>query len=174
MNANINTTPTSIRQHIVIFGKELEFATGIRAMAAEKIMRERGIMDPDDLFIACEDLIEGANLFESYDSPANTYPSELVLGQGCPFPSIEAYIALREHYGDEWPLLAMKQYAAHHGTVKLGKDADDNARKLLDRARVCFEYNKTWHTPFTASDGYGRYERAGRIAKMNAYLAATA
>lgn len=66
---SVNNTVESIREHVVIFGKELEFATGIRAMAAEKIMRERGIMDPDDLFVACEDLIEGANLFESYDSP---------------------------------------------------------------------------------------------------------
>ena len=148
MNANINTTPTSIRQHIVIFGKELEFATGIRAMAAEKIMRERGIMDSDDLFIACEDMIEGANLFESYDSPANKYPSELVLGRGCPFPSIEAYIALREHYGEEWPLLAMKQYAAHHGTVKLGKDADDNAREGIDFDDVLAAYRENGHENF--------------------------
>lgn len=33
----MNTITESIREHVVIFGKELEFATGIRAMAAERI-----------------------------------------------------------------------------------------------------------------------------------------
>lgn len=66
-------------------------------------MRDRGITDPDDLFIACEDLIEGANLFESYDSPGEHLPERAGSRSGLPVPSIGGYIALREHYGDEWP-----------------------------------------------------------------------
>ena len=55
MNANINTTPTSIRQHIVIFGKELEFATGIRAMA-----ELRDAPDDDEVVAGLVDRLDGA------------------------------------------------------------------------------------------------------------------
>jgi len=170
MSMNTNTTE-SIRKHVVVFGKALEFATGIRAMAAEKLMRERGITDPEELFQACEELIGAANLFESYSHPLNAYPNDLVLGQGCPFPSLEAYIGLREHYGNEWPMLAMKHYVKHYGTIKLGRDVRESTHKLLDRAQVCFNYDRTWHQQ-VAADGLGRYDRSERLAQMNAYLAA--
>lgn len=58
----MNTTNTieAIREHLVLLGKELEFASGIRALAAEKIMSEQDITDPDDLLQACEDLVGSA------------------------------------------------------------------------------------------------------------------
>jgi hypothetical protein len=105
------TTASTIRERIILLGKELhDAAAGLRALAAEKLMRERDISDPDDLFVACEELIGTANLFESYDDPLNMRPGELVLGVGCPFPSLEAYIALREEFGDDWVLQAFEAY----------------------------------------------------------------
>jgi len=82
----MNTIKTieAIREHLVLLGKELEFASGIRALAAEKIMSEQGITDPDDLFQTCEEMVGSPAVFESYDDPLNTKPSDLVLGQGCP------------------------------------------------------------------------------------------
>ncbi|EMM8314764.1 hypothetical protein RCP99_001338 [Pseudomonas aeruginosa] len=133
MNA-INTIE-AIREHLVLLGKELEFASGIRALAAEKIMSEQGITDPDDLFQACEDLIGSAAVFESYDDPLNTKPSDLVLGRGCPFPSLEAYVALRNHYGNDWLLHASTDYATDFGSVSLRCDPAQQAEKLIGSAR---------------------------------------
>ena len=105
----MNTIPN--REHIVLLGKELnEAGSGLRALAAEKLMRERGISDEDELFVACEELIGTTYLFESYDDPLNTRPGKRVLGIGCPFPSLEAYIELRDAFGDDWVLQAFEAY----------------------------------------------------------------
>lgn len=132
---NTNNMTAVLRNHIIVLGKELEFASGIRAMAAEKLMRERGITDPDDLLQACEDLVGSAAVFESYDDPLNTKPSELVLGRGCPFPSLEAYVALRTHYGNDWLLHASSDYAGGFGSVALRSDPAQQAEDLIGRAR---------------------------------------
>ena len=133
MNA-INTIE-AIREHLVLLGKELEFASGIRALAAEKIMNEQGITDPDDLFQACEDLVGSAAVFESYDDPLNTKPSDLVLGRGCPFPSLEAYVALRKHYGNDWLLHASTDYATDFGSVALRSAPAQQVEDLIGSAR---------------------------------------
>lgn len=132
---NTINTIEAIREHLVLLGKELEFASGIRALAAEKIMSEQGITDPDDLFQACEDLVGSAAVFESYDDPLNTKPSDLVLGQGCPFPSLEAYVALRNHYGNDWLLHASTDYATGFGSVALRSDPARQAEDLIGSAR---------------------------------------
>lgn len=107
----MNTTVSSISKHIILLGRELYDASGLRAFAAEKLMRERNISNEDELFVACEELIGTAYLFESYDDPLNTMPNQLVvLGAGCPFPSLEAYISLREAFGDDWVLQAFEAY----------------------------------------------------------------
>ncbi|MGD9757946.1 MAG: hypothetical protein AB7U71_10505 [Comamonas sp.] len=170
---NANTITEAIRKHIVIVGSEIEFSTGIRAVAAERFMESCDISDPDMLFDVCEGLIGTINLYESYDDPRNTEPGELVLGQGLPLRSLEAYIALSEHFGPEWLTRAMEFYAEHHAALKLGKDAKTNARKLVDRARCCFDLDSAWHGK-VASDGLGRYQRFERIANMNAYLTSAA
>lgn len=168
-----NTITEVIRNHIVTVGNEIEFATGIRAIAAERFMESCDISDPDMLFDACEGLIGTINLYESYDDPLNTEPGELVLGEGLPFRSLEAYIALREHFGPKWLGWSMALYVEHHATLKLGKDTKSSGRKLIERARCCFDLDSAWHGK-VASDGLGRYQRAERIANMNAYLASAA
>lgn len=126
------TTTTAIRERIILLGKELhDAASGLRALAAEKLMCERDISDPDDLFVACEELIGTANLFESYDDPLNIRPGELVLGVGCPFPSLEAYIALREEFGEDWVLQAFETYF-DDGEIGCG---DHYPGKVVQRAR---------------------------------------
>ena len=172
MKAN-NTVDVNL-DHIALLGKELEFASGIRALAAEKVMRERGINDPDELFSACEDLIGQANLFESYSDTLNRYPTRLVLGQGCPFRSLDAYIALREHYGELWVVSALKEYVQRFGTkLELGTtNVEQVVKKLAMRAHICFEYDMVWwDAPTRTPDGYGRYDRTKRIKSLNGYLA---
>ncbi|MCL1523936.1 hypothetical protein [Xanthomonas nasturtii] len=132
MNAN---HLADTRDAIILLGKEFEFASGIRALAADHIFREKGIDDPDELFDACEELIGSASLFESYDDALNTRPTEFVLGQGCPFQSLNAYIELAQMYRSDWVRLALTEYAAHYGSVKLRKLAPRNAEEMIDRAR---------------------------------------
>lgn len=132
----MTANPSSdIRDAIVLLGKEFEFASGIRALAADHIVREKGINDPDELFDACEELIGSTNLFESYDDALNTRPTDFVLGQGCPFLSLNAYIELADVYGADWISLALTEYAAHYGSVKLRKLAPRNAEEMIDRGR---------------------------------------
>lgn len=135
MNAN---PPSDIRDAIVLLGKELEFASGIRALAADHIIREKGIDDPDELFHACEELIGSTNLFESYYDGLNTRPTDFVLGQGCPFLSLNAYMGLADVYGADWISLALTEHAAHHGSIKLRKLAPRNAEEMIDSARERF------------------------------------
>jgi len=132
MNAN---NFADVRDAIILLGKEFEFASGIRAIAADHIIREKGIDDPDELFDACEELIGSANLFESYDDALNTRPTDFVLGQGCPFPSLNAYIELSDVYRADWISLALTEYAAHYGSTELRKFAPRNAEQMIDRAR---------------------------------------
>ncbi|MCD9029316.1 hypothetical protein LDO26_14025 [Luteimonas sp. BDR2-5] len=132
----MTANPSSgIRDAIVLLGKEFEFASGIRALAADHIICEKGINDPDELFDACEELIGSTNLFESYDDALNTRPTDFVLGQGCPFLSLNAYIELADVYGADWISLALTEYAAHYGSVKLRKLAPRNAEEMIDRSR---------------------------------------
>ena len=135
MNANHHA---DTRDAIILLGKEFEFASGIRALAADHIFREKGIDDPDELFDACEELIGSASLFESYDDALNTRPTEFVLGQGCPFQSLNAYIELAQVYRSDWVRLALTEYAAHYGSVKLRKLAPRNAEEMIDSARERF------------------------------------
>ena len=135
MNAN---HLADTRDAIILLGKEFEFASGIRALAADHIFREKGIDDPDELFDACEELIGSASLFESYDDALNTRPTDFVLGQGCPFLSLNAYIELADVYGADWISLALTEYAAHYGSVKLRKLAPRNAEEMIDSARERF------------------------------------
>lgn len=170
----INNTTAVNLDHIVLLGKELECASGIRALAAEKVMRERGIDDPDELYSACEDLIGQANLFESYHDEYNPYPTKLVLGQGCPFRSLDAYIALRENYGEAWVVSALREYVRRFGTkLELGtSNVEQVVKKLAMRAHICFEYDMVWwEHPTRTPDGYGRYDRTKRIKSLNGYLA---
>lgn len=123
----------AVRSEIVLLGKELEFASGIRAVAAEQAL-ESGISDPDGLYEELENAICIADLFESYKDPLDDQEGELVLGEGVPFPSLEAYIALRTHYGQEWLLLAMTDYCTHFGSVELRSDPAQFAKDFLGRA----------------------------------------
>ncbi len=126
------------RDAIIVLGKEFEFASGIRALAADHIFREKGIDDPDELFDACEELIGSVGLFESYDDALNTRPTDFVLGQGCPFLSLNAYIELAQVYRADWVKLALTEYAANYGSTKLRKHAPRNAEEMIDRARERF------------------------------------
>ncbi|HEY4583113.1 MAG TPA: hypothetical protein VIG88_09645 [Lysobacter sp.] len=135
MNAN---NFADVRDAIIVLGKEFEFASGIRALAADHIIREKGIDDPDELFDACEELIGDTNLFESYDDALNTRPTDFVLGQGCPFLSLNAYLKLADVYRADWISLALIEYAAHYGSTELRKFAPGNAEQMIDRARKRF------------------------------------
>lgn len=126
------------RDAIILLGKEFEFVSGIRALAADHIFREKGIDDPDELFDACEELIGSPSLFESYDDALNMRPTEFVLGQGCPFLSLNAYVELAQVYRADWVKLALTEYAANYGSTKLRKHAPRNAEEMIDRARERF------------------------------------
>lgn len=143
MNAVIANTVTDNREHIILLGRELEFASGIRALAAEQAMHEQGIDDPDALFDACDELVGVERLFESYDDSYNTNPTAFVLGQGCPFPSLEAYLALRELYGADWLVLATAEYAANFGDMSLRSDPRRHAERMVERARGEFAHART-------------------------------
>jgi len=133
MNTNNNIEVS--RETIVLLGKEFEFASGVRATVASKLMQESAFEDSCALFEYVEEAIGSAYLFESYDDPLNTRGGELVLGQGCPFPSLDAYIALEQHYGDQWLALALADYAAHHGSLSLRSDPQGSAEALIERAK---------------------------------------
>ncbi|WP_222910011.1 hypothetical protein [Pseudomonas sp. DNDY-54] len=127
-------TIAAIRNQIVLLGKELEFASGIRAVAAEQRMKG-GVSGPDMLFDLLEKTICSDQLFESYHDPLNGEEGDLVLGEGVPFPSLEAYIALHAHYGKEWLAHAMTDYCAHFGSVELRSDPEQFAKDYLERSR---------------------------------------
>ena len=121
-------------RELKLVGLELEQASGVRAVAAEQAMRE-GVDDPDLLFEACDELVGNDRLFESYNDPCNPNPTKLVLGQGCPFSSLDAYLKLREVLGEDWLVLAMVEYAARVARGELRRDPARKARELVARAR---------------------------------------
>lgn len=121
-------------RELKLLGLELEYASGVRAVAAEQAM-SKGVDDPDSLFEACDELVGNDRLFESYDDPCNPAPTDLVLGQGCPFASLDAYLKLREQLGKDWLVLALVEYAARLGSGELRRDPARKAKELVARAR---------------------------------------
>jgi hypothetical protein len=125
----------AIRNQIVLLGKELEFASGIRAVAAYHFLKSGFSADirddVDEMFKELEHLIGEAAMYESY-----VYGQELLV-EGCtvPFPSLEAYLALNDHYGCDWLELAMIDYCAHFGSVELRSNPEQFAKDYLERAR---------------------------------------
>lgn len=126
-------------------GLELEHASGVRAIAAEQAMRERGgreYFDADELFDAVDELVGNDRLFESYDDEANPNAGneELKLGYGCPFESLDAYLDLRELFGAEWLMLTMMEYAKRLAEGELRGADMVQATEPVRRARE--EYAK--------------------------------
>lgn len=128
----------SHQHQIEVLGLELEHASGVRALAADLAMRRGGVDDPDLLFDACDASVGVERLFESYDDPYNTNPTDFVLGEGCPFTSLDAYLDLYELFGDDWLVLAATEYAAHRGSEELRDDPARRAEEMVARAREEF------------------------------------
>ncbi|HEP9495771.1 TPA: hypothetical protein VDV68_002737 [Pseudomonas aeruginosa] len=130
---------------IELVGLELEHASGVRAIAADAAMRERGgreHFDADLLFDAVDALVGNDRLFESYNDPCNPNAGneELELGQGCPFTSLDAYLDLRELFGEEWLMLTMMEYAKRLAEGELRGAGMVQATEPVRRARE--EYAK--------------------------------
>jgi hypothetical protein len=132
-------------RELKLLGLELEYASGVRAVAAEQAMNKR-VDDPDSLFEACDKLVGNDRMFESYDDRCNPHPTDFVLGEGCPFDSLEAYLKLREQLGRDWLVLAMVEYAARLGSRELRHDPARRAKELVARARS--EYARWRRVPF--------------------------
>jgi hypothetical protein len=130
------------RDQIEVLGLELEHASGVRAFAAEQAIRERGgweHLDADLLFEACDELVGNDRLFESYDDGPNPDAGVgFVLGEGCPFMSLEAYLDLHELFGEGWLLLAAVEYASCWGGEELRDDPARKAAELVALAREEF------------------------------------
>lgn len=152
--STINNTPASsiaklvydnaINSHqyeIELLGLELEHASGVRALAAADAIRKHGgrdHFDADLLFDGCDKLVGMERLFESYDDPCNTNPTDFVLGEGCPFESLDAYLDLHELFGDDWLVLAATEYTARWGSEELRDDPARRAEEMVARAREEF------------------------------------
>ena len=139
-----NVMNSHLRQ-IELVGLELEHASGVRAIAADKAMHERGgreHFDADLLFDAVDALVGNDRLFESYNDGANPHAGneELELGQGCPFESLDAYLDLRELFGEEWLMLTMMEYAKRLAEGELRGAGMVQATEPVRRARE--EYAK--------------------------------
>ncbi|GEM_PF-1201563 len=149
MSTNANTATSEIAQlvynnairshqeEIELLGLELEYASGVRALAARQAMHESGgreHFDADGLFDAVDGLVGMERLFESYDDPCNTNPTDFVLGVGCPFESLDAYLDLRELFGRNWLVLAMTEYVAWRGVEGLSSDPRRTAEEMVARA----------------------------------------
>lgn len=148
----------AVRPEISLVGKEIEFGSGIRAVAARYMMEDR-LVNRDDIFEWLEDSISNDHLFESYHSAVNP-KEELLLGRGLPLPSIEAYVMLRSHYGDEWLLEAITDYCAYFGSIQLRSRPEQNAKELLTRA---FDnYGSKYRTPAHKSAPRNAIETLGR------------
>ncbi|ART52227.1 hypothetical protein CBP34_11995 [Acidovorax carolinensis] len=144
MNTMIDTNAINAHQHqIEVLGLELEHASGVRALAARQAMHVSGgrdHFDADLLLEACDALVGNDRLFESYNDEANPNPTDFVLGDGCPFMSLDAYLDLRELFGGNWLVLAMTEYAARRGSEELRDDPRGKAEELV--ARALEEYSK--------------------------------
>src|SRR5690606_38183858 len=128
---------------IELVGLEMEHASGVRAIAAEAAMRERGgreHFDADRLYEAVDGLVGHDRLFEAYNAPSNPNfeDGRLELGQGCPFGSLDAY--LRELFGEEWLSLTMMEYAKRLAEGELRGAGEAQVAELVSRARE--EYAK--------------------------------
>lgn len=139
-----NVMNTNLHE-IELVGLELEHASGVRAIAAETAMRERGgreHFDADGLYEAVEGLVGHGRLFESYNDPSNPNfeDGELELGQGCPFDSLDAHLDLRELFGEEWLSLTMMEYAKRLVEGELRGAGEAQVAELVRRARE--EYAK--------------------------------
>ncbi len=149
------------RHQIEVLGLELQHASGVRAIAAEEIIRKRGgwgHIDGHLLFDACDELIGNDRLFESYDDSCNPNAGEgFVLGEGCPFMSLEAYLDLHELFGDDWLAIALVQYGASWGDEGLWDHPLQKSAALVDRARD--EFDKACTMKFRRfSDQPARFE----------------
>ncbi|WP_312974802.1 hypothetical protein [Stutzerimonas nitrititolerans] len=155
---------------IWLVGRELQFCSGIRALAAEKIMAEQALSDAVTLFDSCEKLIGTANLFEAFDHPQNPYPADFVLGKGA--PRMEVYLVLREQFGELWVATTVAEHLRRWGTpVDLGTtELAQVVQKLVMRAHICFEYDKVWWDVPATPDGFDRYDRLNRIESLNGWL----
>lgn len=128
----------NFRRHIQLVGREIEHCTGIRAIAVAHGVDPSAMKDQYELFDACEAMIGSEYLFEGYRKPHGYIQQGPILGRGFPFPSLEAYIDLRELYGNDWLFRALADYAAHFGPYKYKKHGDDIARKWLLGAKAYF------------------------------------
>jgi hypothetical protein len=133
---------------IELVGLEMEHASGVRAIAAETAMRERGgreHFDADGLYEAIDGLVGHGRLFESYNDPSNPNfeDGELELGQGCPFKSLDAYLDLRELFGEEWLSLTVMEYAKRLAEGKLHVAGEAQVSELVRRAREEYAQART-------------------------------
>ncbi|MDT3489016.1 hypothetical protein ROV93_02245 [Stenotrophomonas maltophilia group sp. msm4] len=148
---------------IELVGLELEHASGVRAIAADTAMRERGgreHFDADLLFDAVDKLVGNDRLFESYNDPCNpnAEKEELELGQGCPFTSLDAYLDLRELFGAEWLTLTMFEYAKRLAEGELRGAGMVQATEPVRRARE--EYAKASAADFERFFGHTKKRAA--------------
>lgn len=148
---------------IELVGLELEHASGVRATAADAAMREYGgreHFDADLLFDAVDALVGNDRLFESYNDPCNPNAGneELELGQGCPFTSLDAYLDLRELFGEEWLMLTMMEYAKRLADGALRGAGMVQATDPVRRARE--EYAKARAADFRCFSEYTKKRAA--------------
>lgn len=140
----------SHQEDIEMLGLELEYASGVRAVAAEEAIRKRGLgrdyFDADLLLEECDLLVGQARLFESYDDGCNTNPTDFVLGEGIPFDAFDGYLDLYELFGDNWLVLAATEYAARRENEGVNEDPRRKAEEMVARARE--EYAKARATGF--------------------------
>lgn len=103
-----------LKQHIDLVAQEIYNSTGARVMAAATCIAE-GVDDaPDDLYEHVLALIGYDATFEGYFDRERylTEPKEgeLCFGHGIPFNAFEAYIALHDHFGEDWLALSLKAW----------------------------------------------------------------
>jgi hypothetical protein len=128
----------NLRRHIKLVGSEIEHCTGVRAVAAQKILEATEITDEYDLMDSCEILIGNEYLFEGYSEPHDYIKQGPIFGKGFPYPSIDAYIALSKFYGNDWLSIVLHAYAVHVGPRKYKKQGEEVARKWLLGAQAYF------------------------------------
>jgi len=128
---------TSLQQSIILLGRELHFASGTRAVAAAEVIRNDGSTTVEGLFEALEASLPSPWLFESYTGFERG--PHLALGRSLPLPSIAAYVALHNHFGSDWLVQALTQYAQFFGPQEWRKTPEQFARKLIERAQYKHE-----------------------------------
>ncbi len=129
-----------MRKHIIVLGKEIEYFSGMRAVAASLWLGDDTSINEDDLFDICDEVIGNKNLFEGFKDAYNPNPEGPFLGEGCPFSSLEAYVALRKFYGPDWLYRGLVDYAAKFANTKYRSVAENVAKKWWLGAHALF-----WH-----------------------------